>query len=418
MTPIDDDRVRRTIEALDYLAAADIDTMNRGQLSDVTAARRLVVGFCDQIDLHVATRSRQLEAQGTSESPTDVLRDKGRRSNRDAAAASKRSEAAEHMPTLGDALGDGQITAGHLDAIANATTKLTDDQRSEFATHEDTLRKRATRVSVETFERECRDLARSIVANSERGDGTSELEHQRDKNNIRTWINRETGMGHLHAELDPESHALILAALNARTRSLRHQQDERSEHDPLAPLAFEQLEALAFVELIIGSSAIDKRVPEVIVLLDYQTLVGQWHAHSLCETIDGIPVPPAAVRRYCCTANIIPAVLGFDGQPLDVGAGSRLATPAQRRAVYSMYRTCAVPGCCTPISECEIHHLDEWILHQLTDIKRLVPLCKRHHHLVHEGHWRINMDDNRTITIYRPDGSLYMTGPTIDRIAS
>jgi hypothetical protein len=47
-----------------------------------------------------------------------------------------------------------------------------------------------------------RDLARAIVANSEPGDDKSELEHQREKNNIRSWINRETGMGHLHTELD------------------------------------------------------------------------------------------------------------------------------------------------------------------------------------------------------------------------
>ena len=36
------------------------------------------------------------------------------------------------MPTLGDALGDGAITAGHLDAIANATAKLTDDQKASL----------------------------------------------------------------------------------------------------------------------------------------------------------------------------------------------------------------------------------------------------------------------------------------------
>ena len=51
---VTDDRVQRAIEALEFLAAADIATMDRGGLSDVTAARRLVVGFCDQIDLAVA----------------------------------------------------------------------------------------------------------------------------------------------------------------------------------------------------------------------------------------------------------------------------------------------------------------------------------------------------------------------------
>jgi hypothetical protein len=315
-------------------------------------------------------------------------------------------------------LGDGTITAGHLDAIANATAKLTDDQKATFATHEDKLRKRASRVPVEQFERECRDLARAIVANSEHDDGKTELEHQRERNNIRSWIDRETGMGHIHTELDPESHAKILASITAKVRSLKHQQDQRSSDDPLAPLTHEQLEAEALIDLITGSGALDQRVPEVIVLIDYQTLVGEWHASSLCETIDGTPIPADTVRRYCCQANIIPAVLGSDGQPLDVGAGSRLATPAQRRGIYSMYRTCAIPGCCTPVSDCEIHHLDEWIHHQLTDLTRLIPLCKRHHHLIHEGGWHIDMDNQRNLTVYRPDGTLYMRGPTTDRLAS
>jgi len=38
------------------------------------------------------------------------------------------------------------------------------------------------------------------------------------------------------------------------------------------------------------------------------------------------------------------------------------------------------PRLCTPISDCEIHHLDEWIVHELTDLKRLIPLCKHHRH--------------------------------------
>ena len=415
---VTDDRVQRAIEALEFLAAADIDEMDRAQLGDVMAARRLVVGFCDQIDVRVARRSRTLESEGKSESPADTLRDNGRRSNRDARAADKRSEVADQLPSLGDALGEGTITAGHLDAIANATAKLTDDQKATFATHEDKLRRRAGRVSVEQFERECRDLARSIVADSEKDDGKTELECQRERNNIRSWIDRDTGMGHIHTELDPESHAKILASINAKIRSLKHQQEQRSSDDPLAPLTHEQLEAEAFIELITGSDALDRRIPEVIVLIDYHTLVGDWHASSLCETIDGIPIPADTVRRYCCQANIIPAVLGSDGQPLDVGAGSRLATPAQRRGIYSMYRTCAVRGCCTPVGDCEIHHLDEWIHHQTTDLARLIPLCKRHHHLTHEGGWRIDTDENRVLTLYRPDGTLYTRGRTIDRLAS
>jgi hypothetical protein len=58
------------------------------------------------------------------------------------------------------------------------------------------------------------------------------------------------------------------------------------------------------------------------------------------------------------------------------------------------------------------------ILHQLTDLKRLLPLCKRHHHLIHEGGWHIDMDESRIVTVHRPDGTIYLTGSTMDRLAS
>ena len=83
-----------------------------------------------------------------------------------------------------------------------------------------------------------------------------------------------------------------------------------------------------------------------------------------------------------------------------------------------MYRTCAVPGCCIPVGDCEVHHLDEWIRSKCTDIARLVPLCTRHHHVVHDGGWRIVMDHDRVIGLYRPDGTLCLRGPTMDRLAS
>jgi len=413
-TIVEDDRLTRVFEAIERMAAADIESMDRQSLDGVTAARRTVVAFCDAIDIRVARRSRQLAAEGRSEPPADVLRERGRRSGRDAAAAAGREEACDQLPSFEDALGDGSVTAGHLDALANATSKLNDTDRTEFASHEGDLLKHAKKNSVEAFERECRDLGR-IIAAKNGDDGRSELERQREKNNIREWVDRNTGMGHLHAELDPESHALVLSAINARLRTLKHQQDERGADDPVEPLNHTQLEAKAFVDLITGSGAIDRRVPEVIVLIDFDTLLSALREESVCETSNGVHVTPDTVRRYCCDAGIVPAVLGSAGEVLDVGAAARLATPAQRRATFAMYQTCAFANCKVPVDRCEVHHVDDWLHHRQTNIGRLAPLCCQHHHLIHEGGWTITMTDDRTITITRPDGTHYFTGVTTDR---
>ena len=49
--------------------------------------------------------------------------------------------------------------------------------------------------------------------------------------------------------------------------------------------------------------------------------------------------------------------------------------------------------------------------------RNLIPLCSAHHHLVHEGRWTLTLQPDRTITLHRPDGTLFFEGPTIDRSA-
>jgi hypothetical protein len=127
-------------------------------------------------------------------------------------------------------------------------------------------------------------------------------------------------------------------------------------------------------------------VPEISVLTDLDTLMSGWHAHSICETDDGVALPVETVRRMCCDAEILPIVLGGAGEVLDVGRARRTATRAQRRALRAMHRTCAHPDCTVVFSACDIHHVAWWGRDDgPTDIDNLLPVCERHHHLIHEG---------------------------------
>jgi hypothetical protein len=80
-----------------------------------------------------------------------------------------------------------------------------------------------------------------------------------------------------------------------------------------------------------------------------------------------------------------------------------------------MYRTCGYPGCDVSFDRCDIHHVIEWLRHGRTDLDNLLPLCSRHHHLVHEGRWRLALDKHRVITIHRPDGTRHFHGTTVNR---
>ena len=129
-------------------------------------------------------------------------------------------------------------------------------------------------------------------------------------------------------------------------------------------------------------------MPEICVHIDYATMLNGLHELSVCETADGIPLPPETVRRLACEAAIVPIVLNGAGEALNCGREQRVANRAQRRALRAMYRTCGYPGCDVVFDRCDIHHVIEWLRLGSTDLDNLLPLCSKHHHLVHEGRWR------------------------------
>jgi hypothetical protein len=102
----------------------------------------------------------------------------------------------------------------------------------------------------------------------------------------------------------------------------------------------------------------------------------------------------------------------FLGEParhvLDVGRSRRTAPPKIRRALTIRDGGCAAPGCDVDASRCEAHHITYWEHHGETCISNMVLLCAKHHHMVHEGRWRIqrNLDvapgDPSYITLVAP----------------
>ena len=224
---------------------------------------------------------------------------------------------------------------------------------------------------------------------------------------MKRWIDKTTGMHHTHLELDPVRDATLHAAIDAQIRRLR-------QVDGNARTPWAQLQVDAVIAATSGGSG-GERVPEISVLTDYQTLMSGWHAHSICETDDGIALPVETVRRMCCDADIVPIVLGGAGEVLDVGRARRTATPAQRRALRAMHRTCAHPDCTVVFSACDIHHVAGGARSR-TDRHRQPPAglrtapSPRPRRRLDADH-----DPGRIATWIRPDGTVHWSGTTIDR---
>ena len=105
----------------------------------------------------------------------------------------------------------------------------------------------------------------------------------------------------------------------------------------------------------------------MLVISDQRTIVEGLHDDSVCETDQGVPLPPETVRRLCCNGRITPIILGVDGVPLNLGRTQRLANRAQRRALRAMYRSCGFGHCDVPFGQCEIHHVLPFELGGRTD---------------------------------------------------
>lgn len=397
------------VDAVRELAATDVSGCDRAELDRVVALGRRVRGFLDTVDVQVARRSDRLFDEGHGEPGPVVLADGGRRSAREARAAAKRAKVCDQIPELEAALADGEVTGAHVDAVAQLVAGLDEQAQVRLAGVALALVTDAARQPISTFERACRDLRDQLSVD----EGVDAFVRQQTNCKLRRWINRTTGMYHMHSELDPESGAKLFGAVDAHTATLRRRSDHTASADQRVPL--ERLEAVALVELVTGARGVERRVPEVSVLIDYHTLINELHDQSICELSDGTPLPPATVRRLACEATIIPICLGGDHERLDVGREARLANRAQRRALRAMYRTCGHPGCDVPFDRCDIHHVVAWERFGRTDLVNLIPLCVSHHHAVHEGGWTLILDPDRTVTLHQPDSTVTFRGVTADR---
>lgn len=394
------------VAALGSLIAADVATCDRESLRELVCRSQRLRGFLDAFDVRVAARARDLAAEGASEPAGDVLSNRGRRSRRDAGKAAARAGACAAVPGLEEALASGRVSGEHVDAIANCAAGLDDAAKAKLGELAGDVIGSATALPVEQFERECRDLGRILS-----GDG-GESRQQRNRRNrkVHRWVDRQSGMCKTLIELDAEADAAMWTAIGAAVGAARNNQqpgDDRS---------YDQLQADTVVDLICGSQAVDRRVPEVSVLIDLDTLrSGGVHEASVCETSKGDPLDFDTVRRLGCGGDLVAILLDGDGHTLNVGRASRLATREQRQALRAMYRTCGFPGCETGFDWCRIHHVMWWERDGLTDLDNLIPLCSVHHHLVHEGGWQLTLVPDRMITLNRPDGTTHFHGDTTNR---
>ena len=122
----------------------------------------------------------------------------------------------------------------------------------------------------------------------------------------------------------------------------------------------------------------------VLVTIGYDDLASRTRPGTLVGGMTGGTVlGPETIRKLACDAGIIPVLLGSAGQVLELGQTTRAVTQTQTKALWYRDRHCTYPGCTTPATWCDAHHIRHWADGGPTNLSNGTLLCNRHHHVVH-----------------------------------
>ena len=129
--------------------------------------------------------------------------------------------------------------------------------------------------------------------------------------------------------------------------------------------------------------------PRITLTMDYTDLASGIGAATL-DTGDILSA--STVRRLACDADLVPMVLGSQGEVLDVGRTQRLVTPAIWKALLVRDKHCTFPGCRRPPVACDAHHLRHWADGGVTSLDNLALVCRTHHTTLHSTPWEIRLN--------------------------
>ena len=240
--------------------------------------------------------------------------------------------------------------------------------------------RQAARRMFETMGREVADQCES-----------DQLQDEEKRAEAETWLNLyDRGDGTFKGSfVIPERHGLLLRAILERLTSPRRLVRDGAgrqvvDESVSCPHNWSEHNGAAFCELI-EHLPTDGWSGTGLSLMVHISLEALRSGVGAARLDSGAHMSASAARKLACEAGIIPAVLGGESVPLDLGREKRLHTKAQRQALSVLHDSCAIAGCERPFAWCEIHHPHSWSRGGGTDLDNALPLCGYHHNRAHEG---------------------------------
>ncbi|HEY5662692.1 MAG TPA: HNH endonuclease [Ilumatobacter sp.] len=391
---------------LQRLRGADIGAADSSACRSLLDDVRRLRGWVDAVDTRITARLVVLHDTAGAAPAADVQTRCGGVSAAEGKRKERRATVIDAAPSFGDALAHGSIGAEHVDALANATAGLAADVRDQLFDMHAALLADARRSSPERFGRGVRDLARRL----ERDHGLERNHRQRRDTFLARKLNAASGLIEGRFAFHPELASQVFGPIDREVAAMITEGAQAGVPDCVdRSVDRNRLAAEALGRLVSGGH--QQRRPaeaEITVIVDRRTLAtGELHDRSVCETSCGAELPPASITRLLCQGRVVPIIVDRAGNAVDAGRTIRHANRTQRRALRAMYRSCAFAGCDIAFDRCEVHHIEPWESGGPTDLGNLIPICSRHHHLVHDHAWVLDLAPDRTLTMRQPDGTTF-----------
>jgi hypothetical protein len=287
------------------------------------------------------------------------------------------------LPQTEKALADGDISYRHVTLIAETAGQLSEKFDAEAET-----------ILVDVSKEVCPWRLQRAIWN---------LKHCLDAEGVLSAANKANSRRFLHLSqtfdgvyridgwLDAEGGATLNTALDSVMGPWR-EGDDRSATQRRADAAVEMAR-----RLLDGGQlpAVAGQKPHLAVNVDMATLSKE-PCSMAAELEWSQPIPADTARRLACDAVITPIIDG------EADRTSRVIPGATRRALIARDKGCRFPGCDCPAAWTDAHHIKHWADGGATTLENLILLCRRHHRLVHEEGWTLEMDQSRDLVAIPP----------------
>ncbi len=198
---------------------------------------------------------------------------------------------------------------------------------------------------------------------------------------------RADGMSPITGLLDPTTRALVDAAFSALARPV----PDEDTPDPRTPAQRNHDALAALCRNAIASDTLPSNRGLSATLILIMSVAELEDAAGVATTATGGVVPIRDALAMAADAHPVLCLFDTDGQPLHLARGARLASAAQRLALYARDRGCTRPGCDMPAQWTQVHHLHEWQYGGHTDVNTMCLVCPFDHRLITEEGFSVRM---------------------------